>query len=189
MERLRHHARSIARAGVRLTLALALSACANAPPPPAVARNVDLERYLGTWYEIASYPTWFQRGCVATTADYARVPDEPGVLRVENRCRKERVDGELESIEGRARVVDRTDPAKLEVQFFWPFWGDYWILAVDPGYRWALVGHPSRDYLWILSRTPSLDETIYQAIVARAAAEGFDPARLVRTLQPAAAPP
>lgn len=188
MERPARDERRIPPAWLLLALALVAAACAGAPPP-AVARDVDLERYLGTWYEIASYPTWFQRGCVATQADYAPLPGEPGALRVENQCRKERFDGALERIEGRARVVDAADPAKLEVQFFWPFWGDYWILAVDPGYRWALVGHPSRDFLWILSRTRTLDEASYGEIVARAAAEGFDPARLVRTPQPGAAAP
>jgi apolipoprotein D and lipocalin family protein len=81
-------------------------------------------------------------------------------------------------------VVDAATNARLEVSFFWPFWGGYWIIDLDPDYRWAVVGHPSRDYLWILSRTRTLDETLYQRLLARLPAQGYDPARLNKTLQP-----
>ena len=94
------------------------------------------------------------------------------------------MDGPLKSVQGRARVIDPASNARLEVTFFWPFWGAYWIIDLDPDYRWAVVGHPSRNYLWVLSRTRTLDETLYQQIVARLSAQGYDPARLNRTLQP-----
>jgi len=87
-------------------------------------------------------------------------------------------------VTGTARVVDATTNARLEVSFFRPFWGDYWIIDLDPGYRWAVVGHPSRNYLWILSRTPTLDEAVYQQLLAGLPAKGYDPVRLQRTLQP-----
>lgn len=146
-------------------------------PPLATAPDVDLERYLGTWYEIASYPSRFQRGCSRTTAAYTRGDD--GSIRVRNECDR---DGERDGIDGRAWVTG-DDPARLRVRFFWPFSGSYWILAVGPAYDWALVGTPGRDYLWVLSRTPSLDPATFDAIATLARERGFDPARLHRTPQ------
>ena len=151
------------------------------PALRTVAR-VDLARYAGTWYEIASFPQRFQRGCTGTTATYVLRDD--GEVDVLNRCRQGSLDGEEKRARGRARVVDPTTNAKLEVSFFRPFWGDYWILDLDADYSFAVVGHPSRDYLWILSRTPALEETIYQGLLARLEAQGYDTARLRRTEQP-----
>lgn len=145
-------------------------------------QRVDLTRYVGTWYEVASIPQWFQRGCVATTATYSFRPD--GDVDVLNRCRKKTLDGEEISARGRARVVDSTTNAKLKVGFFQPFWGDYWIVDLGADYEFAVVGHPSRDYLWILSRTPTMDEAVYEGILARLKAQGYDTGRLQRTLQP-----
>ncbi|GAB4254494.1 lipocalin family protein [Deferrisoma sp.] len=143
---------------------------------------MDLERYAGTWYEIASYPNRFQKGCTATRATYTLWPD--GKIRVRNECRRGSLEGDWDSVTGRAWVPDPASPAKLKVSFFWPFRGDYWILHVGEGYRTAVVGSPSREYLWILSRTPHLEESEYQDLVRIAAERGFDPARLVRTPQP-----
>lgn len=143
--------------------------------------RVEVPRYVGTWYEIASYPQRFQKGCTGTTATYTL--EEDGSLGVVNRCFKETLDGEESRAEGRARVVDRTTNAKLEVSFFWPFWGDYWIVELGPNYEYAAVGHPSRDYLWILSRTPTMDDATYEALLARLEAQGYDRKRLNRTLQ------
>jgi len=151
-------------------------------PPLLTVARVDLPRYMGTWYEIASYPHRFQKGCVASRADYELQAD--GQVKVVNQCRQERLDGPTKSVTGTARVVDATTNARLEVSFFRPFWGDYWIIDLDPGYRWAVVGHPSRSYLWILSRTPTLDEAVYQQLLAGLPAKGYDPVRLQRTLQP-----
>ena len=150
------------------------------PPLEAVA-HVDLSRYLGTWYEMASFPQSFQRGCTATTATYTLRPD--GVIDVLNRCRLGSVDGEEKTALGRARVTDRSTNAKLEVSFFRPFWGDYWIIDLAEDYSYAVVGHPGRDYLWILSRTPTMAEPTYQVIVARLRGHGYDTSRLARTLQ------
>jgi apolipoprotein D and lipocalin family protein len=151
-------------------------------PPLRTVSNVDLQRYMGTWYEIASYPQRFQKGCVASRADYQLQAD--GRVRVVNQCREERLDGPVRKVTGTARVIDAATNARLEVSFFRPFWGEYWIIALDTDYRWAVVGHPSRDYLWILSRTPVLDETIYRQILDELPARGYDPSRLQRTLQP-----
>lgn len=147
-----------------------------------VVESVDLERYLGRWYEIASYPMYFQRGCTATTADYSLRDD--GLIKVINSCRKGSLDGKLKQAKGRAKVVDTATNAKLKVSFFGPFWGDYWIIDLDPDYQWAVVGGPKRKYLWILSRTPRMDDALYDEIVSRLPAKGYDPKGLNQTLQP-----
>jgi apolipoprotein D and lipocalin family protein len=150
--------------------------------PLEVVDAVDLERYLGRWYEIASYPMYFQKGCTATTADYSLRDD--GLIQVINSCRKGSLDGKLKQAKGRAKVVETETNAKLKVSFFGPFWGDYWIIDLDSDYRWAVVGVPSRKYLWILSRTPQMDPVIYDAIIGRLPDKGYDPKRLNTTLQP-----
>lgn len=157
----------------------------NLPPLEAVP-HVELSRYLGTWYEIASFPQFFQRGCTATTATYTLRDD--GEIDVFNRCRKDSLDGTEKSALGRARVVDRSTNAKLEVSFFGPFWGDYWIINLAEDYSYAVVGHPDRDYLWILARTPTMSDVNYKSIIARLQEQGYETSRLVLTLQPAEPP-
>jgi apolipoprotein D and lipocalin family protein len=153
-------------------------------PPLQTVSHVDLARYLGEWYEIASFPQRFQRGCTATTATYSMRAD--GDIEVVNRCRKGSPTGPEDVAKGRARVVDRVSNAKLEVSFFRPFWGDYWIIDLAPDYTYAVVGHPSRDYLWILSRTPAMQPSTYAAVVSRLDQVGYETGRLVTTVQPAA---
>ncbi len=144
--------------------------------------RVDLSRYVGTWYEIASFPQRFQRGCAATTATYSLRAD--GDIDVVNRCHDGAIAGPERSARGRARVVERASNAKLEVSFFRPFWGAYWIVDLGAEYEYAVVGHPSRDYLWILSRTPAMDPDVYDRILGRLRAQGYETERLVRTAQP-----
>jgi apolipoprotein D and lipocalin family protein len=151
-------------------------------PPLEPVPHVELARYLGTWYEIASFPQSFQRGCTATSAIYTLRDD--GQLDVVNRCRLGAPDGKMKEARGRARIVDRVTNAKLEVSFFRPFWGPYWIIDLAPDYSYAVVGHPGRDYLWILSRTPTMSDDTYQRILARLRAQRYDITRLVRTMQP-----
>ncbi len=153
------------------------------PPLQAVAA-VDLARYLGQWYEIASYPNPFQRDCTATTANYSQLPN--GAIQVVNRCRKGSPEGPLAEAIGQAEVADAATNAKLKVSFFWPFKGDYWIIGLDKDYQWAVVSEPRRRYLWILNRAPTMDDALYAAIVARLPAKGYDPERLQRTQQKAA---
>lgn len=150
---------------------------------------VDLTRYAGRWYEIARLPNRFQKACDRrTTADYELLPD--GAIRVVNTC--VRADGSSIRAEGRARLADPKGPSsRLKVRFapaflsFIPMvWGDYWILDLAADYSVALVGDPGRRYLWILSRTPQLDDATYQRMVNTAAAQGFDVARLIKTPQP-----
>ena len=154
---------------------LALWSCAGHAPALPVVPDVDLPRYMGVWYEIASYPTWFQKGCTGSTARYHLNAD--GTVDVLNQCRK---GGTLESARGTAWAPDPGEPAKLKVRFFWPFRADYWIIDLGPEYEYAVVGHPSREYLWILSRTPAMDPAVYACILQRLRLNGYDPDRLVR---------
>ena len=142
---------------------------------------VDLERYSGLWYEIASYPQRFQRGCHKTTAEYSI--SERGHVVVVNRCNKDSIDGRQSSIRGKAFVQKNSGNAKLRVQFFWPFRGDYWIIDLADDYSYAVVSHPNRNYLWILSRTPEMDEKIYSGILGRLKDQGFDLDILQKTIQ------
>ena len=165
----------------------ALLVCAFAPLLAAVAAeltvvpSVDLQRYAGKWYEIARFPNRFQRACVSdVSATYSLRPD--GKVTVLNQCVTAK--GELKAATGTARVAGKGQPnTKLKVTFFWPFSGDYWIVDLDSDYRWALVGEPKREYLWVLSRTPQLPEIVYDQLIARAKDQGFDVSRLVKTSQ------
>jgi len=150
-------------------------------PPLQTVAKVDLSRYVGRWYEIANFPQSFQEGCTGTTATYTLRED--GEIDVVNRCRKGSLKGEVDSAEGRARVTDTRTNAKLEVTFFWPFWGDYWIVDLGADYEYAVVGHPSRDYLWILSRTPFMDDNVYSTILERLRVKGYQLDRLQKTKQ------
>ena len=151
-----------------------------------VVPSVDLDRYAGRWYEIARYPNRFQRDCTGDVrATYTRRPD--GRIDVLNQCAT--ADG-VNDARGIARVADKTTNAKLEVRFApailsWipAVWGDYWVIGLDPDYRWAVVGSPDRKYLWVLSRTPLMADADYAAAVSGAASNGFDPGGLVKTPQ------
>lgn len=144
-----------------------------------VVPYVDLKRYAGTWYEIARFPHRFQEGCVASRAIYTL--QEDGKIGVLNECRKGSLDKEISSVRGKAKVVDPTTNAKLKVTFFWPFYGDYWIIDLGENYDYAVVGHPSRKYLWVLSRTPQMEEGLYQGILERLKKQGYDTSRLMKT--------
>jgi apolipoprotein D and lipocalin family protein len=153
------------------------------PPLPTVA-HVDLARYQGTWHEIARLPMWFQRGCIRSTATYALRDD--GTVSVINRCSTD--DGGEKVAVGRAFVVDAATNARLEVEFDNLFSrllpgvarGDYWIIHLEPDYSLAIVGHPSRDYLWILARDAEIDAARYDAAVELTRRLGFPVDELVR---------
>ncbi len=151
-------------------------------PPLPVVESVDLNRFIGKWYEIAKYPNFFQQQCHGgTTAEYASRED--GSISVVNICREGSLDGPESRIEGYATVTDTNSNAKLSVVFFPPFGAPYWIIDLDPEYQWAVIGEPSRSTLWILSRTPTLSETTYGDILSRLPLKGYDPSRLVLTPQ------
>jgi apolipoprotein D and lipocalin family protein len=150
-----------------------------------VVEDVDLTRYLGLWYEIAKIPVWFQKGCAGgTSAEYSLLKE--GVVSVVNRCCTE--EGKLKEAKGRAWVVDKKTPAKLKVSFvsligFWLFGGKYWIIDLDPDYKYTVIGHPNRELGWILSRTPSLSEDVLQGIAERLKDKGYDFAQFEMTNQ------
>lgn len=180
-----------------LALALIASRAANADdappaaaPPPALQTipALDLPRYMGRWHELARYPNRFQRQCTgATTADYSLLAD--GGVQVVNRCGL--ADGRTDEAVGRARPVGEAGTARLQVRFApawlaWlpQVWGDYWVVDLDPDYRVSIVSEPQREFLWVLSRTPEVDEATWQRVTARLQALGFDPSRLQRAGRP-----
>jgi apolipoprotein D and lipocalin family protein len=164
-----------------LALALTLSGSVRAAPSPVqTVAHVDLHRYLGKWYEIASFPAFFQRNCDSNSqANYSELPD--GSINVFNTCRTK--NGGIDSASGKAAIVVGSNNTKLDVSFFRPFNGDYWIIGLDPDYRWAVVGSPNRKYLWILSRTPQMQPADLNQAKAAAQAQGFDLKDLRETRQ------
>ena len=183
--------RSSAKWGIGLAVAAAAAAVtaaflverhpvgnANVPEP---AKSVDLQRYLGVWFEIARYDQRFERSCTSgVTATYSLRAD--GSINVVNRCR--RSDGSIKEALGRAKIVDRTTNAKLKVSFFGPFYGNYWILDHADDYSWSIVGEPSGRYLWILSRRSNPGQASIEELVGRAQGLGYDTKQLIYTQQP-----
>ncbi|HSC64666.1 MAG TPA: lipocalin family protein [Caldimonas sp.] len=169
-----------------LTSLSAAASAQSAAPLQAIPR-LDVPRYLGRWHEIAKFPNWFQRKCVSdTSAEYSLLPE--GGLRVVNQCRLE--NGQMDQAIGVARQIGGDSSARLEVRFapawlsFVPFvWGKYWVVDLDDAYQLAAVSEPTREYLWILSRSPVVDETRYAALLGRLTAMGLDVAKLEKTVQ------
>ena len=141
-----------------------------------VVPHVELRRYLGKWYEIAHLPARFQEGCTDTTATYNL--SEDGSISVLNECRR---NGKVKQAKGKAKVVDKNSGAKLKVTFFWPFYGDYWIINLGKDYEYAVVGTPNRKYLWILSRNPHMDDKLYSELTESAKSQGFEVENLIKT--------
>ena len=170
-------------------LVLSVSALAQAKDKPALqsVANVDLKRYAGKWYEIAKYPNKFQKQCVAnTTANYTI--KENGRIEVRNECILK--DGKTETAIGEGKIDDKKTNSNLKVRFapgalsWLPFvWANYWIIDLDKDYEYVAIGEPKRNYFWILSRKPTLDDANYQNILRRAEAMGFDPTRVERSPQ------
>ena len=167
---------------------LSFSATAQ-PAKPALTAvgKVEIPKYLGKWYEIAKYPNKFQMQCVGnTTATYSQ--KSGGKLEILNECLKK--DGTTDAAKGDAKIADKSTNAKLKVRFapgfisFLPFvWADYWVIDLARDYEYTVIGEPKREYLWILSRKPTMDDGLYQDIVRRVEAKGFVPSRLVKTPQ------
>jgi apolipoprotein D and lipocalin family protein len=160
-----------------LALTLLLAACGGDDRPLTTVDQVDLQRYAGTWYEIARLPQWFQRGCYNSTATYSLNDDDS--VKVVNRCQRE--DDEPSVAEGEARVVPGSNNAKLKVRF--DNWfsrllpkvaeGNYWVIALDKDYQTVVIGEPGREYLWVLARQPRLPDDQYRALVGLAEEKGF----------------
>lgn len=150
----------------------------NLPNELQVVSFVDLGKYLGKWYEIAHLPAKFQQNCDETTATYTLLDN--GSISVINECKK---DEKIKVAKGKAKVVDKMTNAKLKVTFFWPFYGDYWIISLGETYDYAVVGTPDRKYLWILSRTPKMDNNLFSQLIEIAKSKGFDVSKLIITRQ------
>ncbi len=142
--------------------------------------NVDLKKYSGIWFEIASFPQSFQKGCHCTTAEYT-LTDKNYVL-VENRCNRDSVTGKESYIKGKAFIEKKSGNAKLKVQFFWPFKGKYWIIDIADDYSYAVVSNPNKKYLWILSRENKMKEETYNQILLKLTYKGFDLSKLKKTI-------
>ncbi len=160
---------------------------AQAGEPLTAVPALDVPRYMGTWYEIAKLPNWFQRKCVSSTrAQYSLQAD--GKVQVANSCRL--ASGEFEDANGAARQMGAPNSPKLKVRFapawlsFIPaVWGDYWVVELDDNYQWAAVSEPGRQYLWILSRSPRMEPAVYADVLARLARKGLDVQKLELTRQ------
>jgi apolipoprotein D and lipocalin family protein len=171
---------------LHLTLALAqgqgADAATQSPPTLSTISTLDVPRYMGTWYEIAKYPNWFQKKCVADTrADYQLQAD--GRVQVTNQCRLDT--GQMDVAIGEARQIGPATSPKLQVRFApsWlsmlPFvWGNYWVVDLDEGYQLVAVSEPKREYLWVLSRTPKVEPNALAALMGRLKSQGFSLDRL-----------
>ena len=162
-----------------LTLSLFFVGCSTKHPHLETVKSVDIQKYKGTWYEIARFEHFFEKGCKNVTATYELKSD--GDIQVINRCTMIENQKKKEAT-GVAYAVDSTN-SKLKVSFFRPFYGDYYILDVSSDYSYALVGAPSRELLWILSRTKTIDESTKEKILAKLPQLGFDKEKFVWTIQ------
>jgi apolipoprotein D and lipocalin family protein len=182
--------RSIGTTVVKMALTgtlLVSGALAGAQPVAALSSipSLALDRYLGRWYEVAKFPNWFQKKCVSdTSADYSLTPE--GSIRVLNQCKLQT--GLMDQATGQARQIGASTSAQLQVRFapawlsFLPWvWGDYWVVDLDGQYQLAAVSEPKREYLWILSRSPVVDEARYAALLSRLSAMGLDVNKLEKT--------
>lgn len=158
---------------------LLFTACSSKNPPLQTVQKVDINRYLGTWYEIARYEHFFEKDCKNVSANYSMLDEQ--TIKVINRCTNMLTNEKKEAI-GRAYATDETN-SKLKVSFFRPFYGDYWVMILDENYDYVVVGTPSKEYLWILSRKPILDEKIKNEILQKLPTLGFDASKLIWTIQ------
>lgn len=143
----------------------------------STAEHVDVSKYAGQWYEIARLPNSFEKGLECVTATYTQKSN--GKIEVLNKGYSSKK-GSYKTANGTAWIPDSNFPGRLKVTFFWPFSGNYYILALDENYQYALVGDPSRKYLWVLARTKTLDEAIYTSLMNHADKNGFDTSQVIK---------
>jgi apolipoprotein D and lipocalin family protein len=146
-----------------------------------VVRELDIKRYLGTWYEIARYDNSFERGLVGVSATYSMRDD--GKIKVVNSGYKGSLDGKFSEAIGKAKIPNPEEPAKLKVSFFWFFYDDYYVMELDENYQWAVIGSSSDKYLWILSRSPQMEKSLYNDILDKLIKRGYDINKLIKVLQ------
>lgn len=150
--------------------------CTSSKEDLAVVKSVDLQKYSGDWYEILKLPNRFESGLTCIMANYSIKPN--GDIQVVNSGHKIGDVTTIKSSTGTAWVPDPAEPTKLKVRFFWPFSGNYWIIALDTDYKYVMIGEPSREYLWILGRDKSLPDETLKALLAQARSQGFDVTKL-----------
>jgi len=160
---------------------LSITTCKSEQKDLPTVKELDLTKYAGTWYEIARLPNSFEKDLECVTATYTVLPN--GKVEVLNKGYTNADTSKLKSIKGVAWVPDNNYPARLKVRFFWPFSGKYWVIALDKDYNYALVGDPSRKYLWILSKSSTLDDSVYSTLVNIAKENGFDAEKLMMVNQ------
>jgi apolipoprotein D and lipocalin family protein len=167
-----------------IALSFVFNACSgkNSMTDKTVVKELDIERFLGKWYEISRFDHSFERGLVGVTAFYSFRED--GKLKVVNSGYKGTLKGPKSEAIGKAKIPDPKKPSKLKVSFFWIFYADYFVLELDDQYQWAIIGSSSDNYLWILSRTPQLDESLYNDLLHRITNRGYDVSKLIRVEQP-----
>lgn len=146
-----------------------------------VVKELDLERYLGTWYEIARFDHKFERGLVGVTANYSLRKD--GKIKVLNSGYKQSLDGIRSEAVGKAKIPNKNEPSKLKVSFFLFFYGDYFVMELDENYKYAVIGSKSDNFLWILSRTPQMDEKLYNELLDGLRTRGYDLSGLIKVDQ------
>lgn len=145
-------------------------------------KELDINRYMGTWYEVARFPHSFEKNLVGVTATYSL--RDNGKIRVVNEGYKKTLDGKRSSAEGKAKIPNKKEPGKLKVAFFWNFYGDYYVLELDKDYQWAMIGSSSDKYFWILSRTPQMDPDTYNMLLENARKRGYKLEKLIKVPQP-----
>lgn len=146
-----------------------------------VVKELDIQKYLGTWYEIARYNHSFERGLVGVTAKYSMRDD--GKIRVLNSGFKGSLDGPVSEAIGKAKVPNKNEPGKLKVSFFLFFYGDYYVMELDEDYQWVLIGSSSDEYLWILSRKLQMEKELYNELLDKLQKRGYDVSKLIKVEQ------
>ena len=147
-----------------------------------VVKELDIQKYLGKWYEIARFDHSFERGLVGVTAEYSMRDD--GKIKVVNSGYKNSLDGKFSQAVGKAKIPDPiNEPAKLKVSFFLFFYGDYYVMELDKEYQWVLIGSNSDAYLWILSRKPQIEKELYNELLDKLQKRGYDVSKLIKVEQ------
>ena len=144
-------------------------------------KALDLNRYLGTWYEIARFPHSFEKNLVGVTATYSLRDD--GLIKVLNEGYKNTLNGERSKAVGKAKIPNKLEPGKLKVSFFWIFYADYFVLELDENYQYVMIGSSSDKYFWILSRTPHMDPAVYDMLLEKARKRGYNLDKLYKVPQ------
>jgi apolipoprotein D and lipocalin family protein len=171
--------KNIFKSTLFLSIVLLFTACSSKNPPLQTVEKVDLQKYLGTWYEIARFEHFFEKNCKNVSANYSMIDEE--AIKVINKCTKNTTNEKKEVI-GRAYAVDDSN-SKLKVSFFRPFYGDYWVLILDENYEYVVVGTASREFLWILARDKTITPEIKNSILKKLPSLGFDSSKLIWTIQ------